>query len=421
MALITEESFQFYPFTGSYIRLSGMGLAYAGLFTPGSNLTVSGLMTFLGTETGTSPEYAYGLDNWVGGSPTQNWLGSVGQTNTSTGWKTVYFPSNISLTSGVPYCVKIIPSGAATTIAYISPQATSVQNTVPNLTDFTDTIDVTTNVYESINSGVMWTVKNFNPVFILINSVNDYYGQPYSSTTIGPYYPGQFSYIGQLIQPKTDIGISGIGTFTKFNSTPEDDLWIELRSGISPFISMGSWKFVGSEIVTTSYTWYTVYGVDNTLASGNNYIIHLKSSGASSTQYVIRDWATANEGSLTGFRKNVSYKIYSYDSGANWTSQPTNDWNFAIYGSYLISAQSFSQWLDETFTMGDGTQKADSIWKADTTQILDYIRNNPSLFKTETVALADSIRKLDSISKSDALAISDSKRKLISKTFIEER
>lgn len=67
--------------------------------------------------------------------------------------------------------------------------------------------------------------------------------------------------------------------------------------------------------------------------------------------------------------------------------------------------------LSESFTLGDGTQKSDSIWRPETTQILDYIRKNPSQFKTETVSLADSLRKSDSIFKGDTFAFADSLRK----------
>lgn len=401
MALLTSESFQFDPVTNYNVRLSGVNLHYGVLFTPGSNLTVSGLGTFLGTETGTSPSYMFGIKQYLHNASV--YLGSNAQTNTSTGWKRVNFAGgNINLTSGTPYYIYIQPNGAATTANYISPRVGSLgtfTTEVPNITDFSAT-DASTNVYFSTDSGLSFTARNLHPLYNLVLATTPYllYGQPYDgprSSTPVPIQVAALSNLGQIISLGSNTYISGVGfplNIVSATQIPKDDCWVVLRSGDTTYAEIGSWKLVGSETVTTTYTWYDVYGINTYLTSGVNYIFDLKSPNTDSgSPYQIMQQTLTSTAGITGstanFKAQVSAKASSYTGGSPFTTYGNTDVNFRIYE--YIGGYAWSQILADNFTFADNNWKYGSYCKVEVITLTDALTKIANIIKNENVTFAD--------------------------------
>lgn len=442
MVLLTNESFQLFTtgslaLTGQTINISGPAIQYAGTFKPGSNINVSGLMTYIRIETGTSPAYWYGLKGFAGGSPASAWLGSATATYTSAGWKPLYFPTNVSLTSGTTYSHIVIPKVGSdpTTSNYvrIGVGFSTVQG-VPAETNW-EYVDTSLQTYTSLNSGVSWTATNRLPNFILIESGGGLYGQPYDSEHIPidsnlTFYARGYSQFGQFIKPTTNIDLSGCGFHILKPTTGNisGDAWFELRSGNSPYQVIGSWFVVGSQTIDSNTpNWNIVYGINKTLTSGIPYILSVKSHSDGDVYNIslLGAQTTANQGSIAGFKGVDSYYAYTYDSGATWTTNPTIDILFQIYGSAYtqIISNNWSQWLDETMTLTESRWYYGSVWRPETMALSDSKMFAYSGWKTDTLTLGDYFSRIASYIRTqpETLTVGDNQFKMPSKTFVEMR
>jgi len=404
MAAVPEESFQFRYEAEKGLRISGMGLRGAEVFTPGTNLTVSGIYFKIANEIGTSPPYLYGLRSMAGGSPATTWLASGQATYTSTGWKTVYFPSTAALTSGTQYCLFATPLSSATTTAYVAINAGSpLDTTLPNISDFTY-IDTNMKNMESINSGVAWTNYPYGlPVFALIPSIGFLYGQPYDKFSDESIYGGVDTH--QIIQTGSTLLLSGLG-FLISNATPNADLWVDILSGASGYdgASLGSWKLCGSQTALATPTWTEIYGMSPILTSGVNYSFKLTTNADYNT------WFNKNlyTDYIIGYGSTASFKdIRSYLlRGLQFFEA---DANFRIYSGTIISATAWSQFLNEAMTLTESRWNAGSVWKPETLTFAESTRKSGSVWKSDTLTLADSQFKQPQPKKTETLTTTDTK------------
>lgn len=336
---LSGDSLPFAPTNQTSFDMKWTTSCIAMPFTPSKSITLSGI-SICGLKVGTGgTRYICGIRNWLGGSPTDWICSGLDLRGAGTaGWYSTYFQGSPVLDSGTKYCISWVGSSVSTA-AYIRMYSLSPIQNVTNTIDYNGVKDIYDYIYDSsvdfyVGSNV-WASLSYHPIFKIFQTNQNTYFQAY--TNAAGINVAANSYVGERLYPSDTIYLSGVGLPIYRINTPKDDCWMELRNGDSPFASLGSWKLVGSETVTTTPTWYSIYNVNTELEEGKKYFIDLKSILTDSgSPYRIYKFITATADGTLSFGGSNACLVTTTDSGNLWTIENNEEIPFKLYGGSLL-------------------------------------------------------------------------------------
>ena len=337
-------------------------------FKAQNSKTVNAIRVYLEHEK-TSPTYRYGLQSDNNGVPSGVWLGDNSQAYgdylaTSAGWQIINLEEQATLTANTTYHL---------VIHYQPPYRIGGQHAIelgrsdPSnfIHPYDSSPDPSSNVLWSEDGGISWSVKDYQPIYVLDFLDDTHEGNPYHERAVHEIY-STFYFGEQLTITGTDKILSEISFLVSENNQgPEDDLYVTVYDVTHSEEMEHGTIATDDDTVNTEYTWVT-YNLPSslTLIVGNTYRVSLSSPLSDIQQhYQVRsvyhdNIADLNEINYDGIN---SYLITSNDNGATWN---TTNINHDIGGFYFSKAmyETSGELISSAFDMGSSLKSQIIEW-----------------------------------------------------------
>lgn len=297
------------------------------------------------------PTFRIGLQGSnASGVPTGTWLGPTARgyglfRPTTTGWQTISLTENVTLAPGqIVHVVTQYESGTISNTRSITLQATTPTNPIfpPN-----GASDSQSQTYFTTTG--TWTVKNYEPIVVVRSTTNEYFGNPYTSTTITRVYDTTLA--GQrFVVGSSPLTVAGIGMYVSRTGTPLDNLRLSVRNlATNTVLTQG---ILATPSIGTTLSWRTItFSSPITLQADTAYRFELSSTGSTtpSRRYniaTISSDTSSNYPSLT-YQQTQGF-LETKAGAASWTSATQTDIPFqmSIQNGYASSGTFLSPAFD---------------------------------------------------------------------------
>ena len=294
-------------------------------FTASGDNTVSGARVYLEQSQGVSPVYRYGIQSDVSGEPSGVWLGATNQgygdyQSLAVGWQSIILNEGVVLTQDTVYHLVIEhQSGTVNGGNNIELRRSDPINL---LRAYDSSADVQSNILFSEDSGINWTVQNYQPIYLLDFIDITYEGNPYHEVVQNEIYGD--NYFGQqFLVTGSDIMVSTVGMdVSENNQGPQADLILGFYNVTGGVLLATSTLTTSDQIANGSYSWQEFFfDQPLTLSSGNTYRIYISAPDADVTAHYLIRSAFHDSSSIfnsANYNGTNSFYISSIDGGDSW-------------------------------------------------------------------------------------------------------
>jgi hypothetical protein len=209
--------------------------------------------------------------------------------------------------------------------------------------------DPNANTLWSIDNGNTWTVQDYQPVYVLENSVSPE-GNPFARAASYGIYAG--NYVGEnFTVTGGDKQIVRVGALVRGSTTPDDNLYFAIRDSNNDNLVTGI--LVESTAAPTTYEWRYVDIPPLTLYDGQSYRFILYSPGSAlPDEWLVSALATEAAETIYAaitYDGTNSIVTFSTNGGLSWTDNAQRDIVYNLYpGFQVYETQGYllSSWYD---------------------------------------------------------------------------
>ena len=283
-------------------------------FTAQATCTINTVYLYLTKNASSTFKYYISIYTDSGGLPKGSEIGwSSEQTLTTTGWQTISLSTSASLTVNNIYHIKILENSGWATI-----DTSGAYSKVIPLNAVYD------NSYNTLTStdywGASWVIQNYDPLFVIQDTSNNKYGQPYRTNVKSVY--GSY-YLGETFTLSETLHIKGFQVYGKKYGTPTDLKLCLYNNTNSAWVQNIS--LTASE-VSTSYGWITGgFTPSIYLTTGKQYTLYATTTGGN----------TSNKYQILYYYTESAFENLTYHGATDYlkietTSYPLDDMSFML-------------------------------------------------------------------------------------------
>jgi hypothetical protein len=306
-------------------------------FTAQESKNVDNIRVRVSTKAGASLYWNIGIraDNGSG-YPNGTWLDNLLVQVTAAGPKTIDLPNNIAITAGNVYHIVIENGGTPSSVDYIGICAL---DTLTKIIPYDGRVD--NNMNSLWYDGTSWSVKNYDPYYVLDYTDTTYRGQPYYTTfvvgIVNTLSAGENFGVGE------NTLITGVSFRVSKRGAPADNLYYGIFNYTDNVEIDNGFLVAPSDISTENvFQWITRSIAPVLLTPGKNYIVYIKSPNSVSPNYYL---SILQNASSQPFYRALSY----YGASSVYTQYTSGVWTFTSTGYDLPFSMMMTHYYHDAY------------------------------------------------------------------------